>query len=57
MLSEVSKNAVNVTYGTFREMIGQRMKISDKIKSKIFQNCDWKINSYEKHQENIQFGA
>jgi len=40
MLSEVSKNAVNVTYGTFREMIGQRKKISDKIKSKRFQNCD-----------------
>jgi len=34
MLSEVSKNAVNVAYGTFREMIGQRMKTIDKLNQK-----------------------
>jgi len=53
MFNEVLKNAVNVTYGTFREMIGQRMKISDNIKSKIFQKCDWKINSYVKNIKKI----
>jgi hypothetical protein len=34
MFNEVSKNAVNVTYGTFREMIGQRMKTLDKLNQK-----------------------
>jgi len=29
MLNEESKNAANATYGTFREMIGQRMRTLD----------------------------
>jgi len=35
MLNEESKNAVNATYGIFRGIIGQRMKILDNWNQKI----------------------
>jgi len=34
MLNEESKNAVNATCGIFREMTGQKMKISDNLNQK-----------------------
>jgi hypothetical protein len=33
MLNEELKNAVNVTYGMFRVMIGLKMKTLDKLKN------------------------
>ncbi|MDH3278683.1 MAG: hypothetical protein OEL84_02260 [Nitrosopumilus sp.] len=51
------KNAVNVTYGTFREMIGQRMKTLDKLNQKYTKIVLGNYFTGKKYQKNIQFGA